>query len=149
MKYIFILILLPLLACNNNNTIPLDTITTYTIIDPHEESFDFNGQLIQPFIDTVFYQFQENGLLVKTLHDYSVIDDKIILEQSYTVEREYLIDKNRIFIYPPSDLALTHSFGKDHHQWEVLKLNSDTMIVDLYQNKLRVGHCGFVVSPNE
>ncbi len=137
------------MACSKDDTLSLDALPSYTIIDPNEESFDFNGQLIQPFIDTVFYQFQENGILVKTLHDYSETDGTMQLEQAYTVEREYLIDKNRIFIVPPTEIKLTPSFGKDHYQWEVLKLNSDTMIVDFYQNHVHTGHYGFSLRPKE
>ncbi len=147
MKHAAILILLlTLLSCNKDDTIALDGLTSCIIIDPYEVSFDNNGQLIQPFIDTVFYQFSEDGLLVKTLHDYSISDGEIILEQLLTAEREYLIDKSRIFIFPPSEISLTTSFGKDERQWEVLKFNKDTMIVDLYQDKLHTGHCGFSVS---
>ncbi len=144
-----LIILLALLSCNKDDTISLDSLTTCTIIDPYEVSFDDNGQLKQPFIDTVFYQFREDGTLVKTLHDYSVSDGKFILEQSLTAEREYLINKSRIFIFPPLEINLTTSFGKDERQWEVLKFNKDTMIVDLYQDKLHTGHCGFIVSSNE
>lgn len=148
MKYLILtLSILTFVACEKNKeSIDISIIKNYIIMDPFEESVII-GDLIQ---DTVFYHFKDEGKMTKIRLNYSLIDNKIALESKDTVECIYYIDSNHLFMTTDWESIdyLVPMFGKDNNEWVVLKLNSDTLIIDHYQNgekRIKVGHYGFSV----
>jgi hypothetical protein len=153
-KLLPLLLLLVVTSCKKDETVSLDSINDYIIVDPYEFSdsqdiqFDKDGNPIIYYIDTVFYEFKEDGMVILTLHDYELKEEQLTLKQKLDDQYKYQIEGNRIIIFPKTNtIHMSVSFGKVLNQWEVLKLNADTMIVDLYQNKTHAGHCGFSVMP--
>lgn len=145
MKYLILtLSILTFVACEKDKeSIDISIITNYIIMDPFEESVII-GDLIQ---DTVFYHFKDDGKMTKIRFNYSLIDNKIALESKDTVKYIYYIDSNSLFMKTDYE-GIYPNFGIDNNEWVVLRLNSDTLIVDLYQNgekRVKVGHYGFSV----
>ena len=127
-----------MIACdkNQNETLDISNITDYIIMDPFDQTISPNDTIP----DTVYYNFKENGKMIKTLNG------------NYSVDCVYLIRKsNHLFMTIDWEIPkVVVMFGKESNEWEVLKLNSDTMIVDRYYNydgskREKIGHYGFKV----
>jgi len=150
-KIILLLSILTFIACQKEKeAIDISMIKNYIIMDPYE-AWTNADDVIQ---DTVYYHFKENNKMTKIRFNYSMINDTISLESKDTVECIYYAESNHLFMTVDWDnqeyIAL--SFGKDNNEWVVLELNTDTLIVDLYQNgteRIKVGHYGFSVLEKE
>lgn len=150
-KIILLLSILTFIACEKEKeAIDISMIKNYVIMDPYEGIDHVNIDLP----DTVYYYFKENNKMTKIRFNYSLINDTIALESKDTLECIYYADSNHLFMTVDWDKQdrLDPIFGRDNNEWVVLKLNSDTLIVDLYQNgekRIKVGHYGFSVLEKE
>lgn len=141
-KRISLIVLISMLGCKKEDNFSAENLYNLKIMDPND-----TYSIIEPVNDTIYYFFQPNGEMIKIGYDYSIKSGTIKLVSVDTIKCVYILDKDILYM----KLALSEynkllpSFGKDECQWEILKLNSDTMIVNLYAQKKKVGHCGFKV----
>ena len=96
-KIFYCMIVVVLLACEDEEVLNISRITDYVIMDPFEDSYDENGQL-QVSYDTVYYYFHADNKMSKVLLDYSFIDNQAHLEQRVEVVGEYYAESNHLFM---------------------------------------------------
>jgi hypothetical protein len=151
-KYFLLISILTFVACEKDKgSIDVSIISNFIIMDPHERSADGND-VVQ---DTVYYYFKENNEMTKIRFNYSLINDKVSLESKDTVECVYYAESNHLYMttdWEKENDYLVPSFGRNENEWVVLKLDSDTLIVDRYLNgteRSKVGRIGFCVLKKE
>lgn len=141
-KSLWFIALISMLGCKKENNFNPESLSNLKIMDPYD-----TYSLIEPVSDTIYYLFQPNGEMMKIGHNYSIQNGVTKLINVDTIRHVYILDENYLYmnVHPSHYNQLIPVFGKDKLQWEILKLNSDTMIVNLYAQKKLVGHCGFKV----
>ncbi|GAO29935.1 hypothetical protein [Geofilum rubicundum] len=145
--FLTLLVLVILLSCEKeDHQIDARLLKNYVIMDPYEDAVSFDD-VAQ---DTVYYFFKENDKMTKVRLNYSLVDDAIILESRDTVECLYYTESNHVFMTVDWDNETmpVPGFGKDFNEWAIVKLNSDTLVVDWFQNgesRIKVGRVGFSV----
>jgi len=141
------LVLVTFLSCEKeDNAIDARLLKNYIIMDPFEDA----GSLNDVAQDTVYYFFKENDKMTKICLNYSMVDEEIILESRDTVECLYYTESNHVFMTVDweNETMLVPGFGKDNNEWAIVKLSSDTLVVDWFQNgesRIKVGRVGFSV----
>ncbi len=142
--FITLLFITLLMSCEKEDdriNIQIEDIINYTFIDPNEDPGNIP--------DTVYYDFKPDNKMTKILYDYELNNTSIELVKIDTIQCIYFLENNSLFTtYDLSEPTLINGFGINNLEWNILKLNSDTMIIDLYTINVRqkVGHRGFIVA---
>ena len=150
-KLLALLVLVTFLSCGKEeNVIDASLLRNYVIMDPFEKAHSWNSDAQ----DSVYYLFKDNGKMTKIRLNYSLVDEEIILESRDTVECLYYTEANHVFMTVDWDnvTMLIPNFGKDDNEWVILKMSSDTLVVDWFQNgvsRTKVGRVGFCVLGKE
>lgn len=139
-KGILFVVLMSILGCKKENYFDVENLYNLKFFNSYE-----TYALVEPVNDTIYYWFQPNGEMLKIGRDYSIKNGAVKLTSIDTIKYSYWMDKDFLYwhLHPSENGKLLPIFGQDNGEWKILKLNSDTMVVDLYYQKKKFGHMGF------